>query len=53
MSDSVKVALILSVAIITAVAMWIYFSPYQSCLRRGGAGGIGRATTYFCAEATR
>jgi len=37
MSDSVKVALILSVAIVLAttitVSALIYFSPYQSCVR--------------------
>lgn len=37
MSDSVKVALILSVAIVLAttiaVSALIYFSPYQSCMR--------------------
>ena len=37
MSDSVKVALILGVAIVLAttiaVSALIYFSPYQSCVR--------------------
>ena len=32
-SDTVKVAAIIGGAIIVAVAMWLYFSPYQSCVR--------------------
>ena len=39
MSDLVKVALMLSVAIVLAttitVSPLIYFSPYQSCMRSG------------------
>ena len=39
MSDSVKVALILSVAIVLAttitVSALIYFSPFQTCVRAG------------------
>jgi len=34
-SDTVKAALIIGGAIIVAMAMWIYFSPYQSCMRTG------------------
>ena len=32
-SDNVKVAAIIGGAIIVAVAIWLYFSPYQSCVR--------------------
>ena len=34
-SDTVKGAAIIGGAIIVAMAMWIYFSPYQSCMRAG------------------
>ena len=33
MSGHVKGALIIGGAIIVATALWIYFSPYQTCLR--------------------
>jgi hypothetical protein len=32
-SETVKGAAIIGGAIIVAMAMWIYFSPYQSCMR--------------------
>jgi hypothetical protein len=34
-SDTVKAAAIIGGAIIVAMAMWIYFSQYQSCMRTG------------------
>lgn len=33
MSDTVKVGLIIGAAILVAALLWIYFSPYQSCVR--------------------
>ena len=33
MSDNVKIALIASVALLIAVGAWIYFSPFQTCVR--------------------
>ncbi|HEX8532992.1 MAG TPA: hypothetical protein VF662_02395 [Allosphingosinicella sp.] len=33
MSDVVKVALIAAATVIAAVAIYIYFSPYQTCVR--------------------
>ena len=33
MDNSVKIALIIAGAIIIAVAAYLYFSPYQSCVR--------------------
>ena len=33
MSDPVKIALIAGIAVVAAVAIWVYFSPYHSCLR--------------------
>ena len=35
MSDSMKAALILGVAIVVAVSIWTNFSPFQSCVRAG------------------
>ena len=37
MNDSlVKAAIILAIAIICSVALWVYFSPYHTCVRSGG-----------------
>ena len=33
MSDPVKIAIIFAAAIVGSTALWIYFSPYQSCVR--------------------
>ena len=33
MTPQVKVALIIAGAILIATALWIYFSPFQSCVR--------------------
>ena len=33
MSPQVKAALIIAGAIIVSTALWIYFSPFQSCVR--------------------
>ena len=33
MSEIIKAALVLGVSIIAAIGLWIYFSPYQSCVR--------------------
>ncbi len=33
MNDKTKIALIIAVAAIICVGMWIYFSPYHSCMR--------------------
>ena len=33
MSDPVKAGLIIAVAILLAVGLYIYFSPYHSCVR--------------------
>ena len=33
MSDPVKIAVVVGAAIIGATAIWIYFSPYYSCVR--------------------
>jgi hypothetical protein len=41
MSEPVKAALILAVALIAAAGLWIYFSPYQTCLRAEKASFMG------------
>ena len=33
MSDSVKIAVIVSAGIVIAVGLYVYFSPYQTCVR--------------------
>jgi hypothetical protein len=33
MNDLVKAATILGAAIVCATAIWVYFSPYQTCVR--------------------
>ena len=35
MDNQIKAALILGGAILVAVLLWIYFSPYYSCVRAG------------------
>ena len=39
MSDAVKVALIFSATCIVCLSMWIFFSPYQTCVRGVMSGG--------------
>jgi hypothetical protein len=36
MSDHVKIALIAAGTFLVALCIWIYFSPYHSCVRDGG-----------------
>jgi hypothetical protein len=43
MSGHVKLGLILAAAILAATAMWIYFSPYQTCVRAYTAGDMTHA----------
>ena len=33
MSDGVKIAIIVAVGLILAVCLYIYFSPFQTCVR--------------------
>ena len=33
MSDLLKATVILGAAIVIAVSIWVYFSPYHSCVR--------------------
>jgi hypothetical protein len=50
MSDLVKAAAILGIAIVAATALWVYFSPYQTCVRAQRAHNVPRAETN-CAAA--
>lgn len=34
MNSTIKAALIIAAAIVIATAMFIYFGPYQSCVRK-------------------
>jgi hypothetical protein len=40
MSGYVKMGLLIGGAIIVATAMWIYFSPFQTCIRAGMDRGM-------------
>lgn len=59
MSDVVKVAMIAAVALVTAIGIWIYFSPYQSCVRAVQVNIKGRyndppnAARAICAQVVR
>jgi hypothetical protein len=35
MDNQIKAAIILGAAIVIAVCIWVYFSPYNSCVRAG------------------
>lgn len=35
MNDNIKVALILAATVIICVGLWIYFSPFHTCMRDG------------------
>lgn len=35
MDYRVQISIVLAVAIVASIGMWIYFSPYQSCIRGG------------------
>jgi hypothetical protein len=50
MSNPVKAAFIIGAFILAAVALWIYFSPYHSCVRSAEAQGLETAGT-ICAAA--
>ena len=45
MSDNVKVALIVAVTLVICLCVWLYFSPFHTCLRAGdfNAGYCARA----------
>ena len=47
MSELVKAAIIIAVAIIVGVGLWLYFSPYHSCVR-----AMGDQSTLQCAALT-
>lgn len=50
MSDFVKGAMIVAVAIIIATSLWIYFSPYQSCVRAIADNDPGKPFAHaYCA----
>jgi hypothetical protein len=50
MSEPVKAALIVAAWLLIAMGMWIYFSPYHSCVRSWPSTAIGNAG-FRCAEA--
>ncbi|WP_189375231.1 MULTISPECIES: hypothetical protein [unclassified Mesorhizobium] len=54
MTVNTKSALILAVAIVAATGLWIYFSPYQTCVRAIAANGNEtRSAQISCANMTK
>lgn len=56
MNDNVKIAITIAVAIVLATGLYVYFSPYQTCVRSFPDGfaysGRDRHTAAFvCARA--
>lgn len=51
MSDLLKASLIIASAIVASVLLWIYFSPYQTCIRMVGDGVPGDRAASHCARA--
>lgn len=43
MSELVKAAIIVGIAIVIGVAVWTYFSPYHTCVRAQKELGDSRA----------
>ena len=50
MSPQVKAALIIAGAIIVGISLWIFFSPFQTCMRAGRGGESTAVTTFACAR---
>jgi hypothetical protein len=54
MSSHVKMGLLIGAAIIIATAMWLYFSPFQTCVRAYvDTGGERRTAEIVCAHNAR
>ena len=49
MSDTLKAGLIVGGAILLATALYVYFSPYQSCVR--GTTNVRGSVALVCARA--
>jgi len=50
MSDPLKAALILGAAIVIAMSIWVYFSPYHSCVRAMPEKAGPADAAAFCAR---
>ncbi len=54
MSDTIKGALIIAAAILVATCVWVYFSPYQTCVRAIVANGNEKLGAQIsCANMTK
>lgn len=53
MNNQIKVAVVIGIAIVVAVACWIYFSPYQTCVRANAQVLVDSRRADSAAEATR
>ena len=51
MSDLLKASIVLALAFLVAVAMYIYFSPYHSCVRANLPAANQGAVAMYCAKA--
>ena len=53
MDGLVKASLILGACIIIAVAIWVHFSPYQTCVRAYSDEKNSPKPEFICARALR
>ena len=51
MSEKVLVSLILAVAVIGSTCIYVYFSPFQTCLRGGPKTTEGQPNVAWCTKA--
>lgn len=50
MSDTIKGALIIGGAIVIAMALYLYYSPYQTCVRAYAETGGGHMGAQVCGK---
>jgi hypothetical protein len=51
MSEPIKIALIAAAALVASVCLYMYFSPYQSCVRGLATAGTDEKSAHFeCAR---
>jgi hypothetical protein len=51
LSEKVTVAAILAVALIASTSIYVYFSPFQTCLRGGPRTTEGQPNVAWCTRA--
>ncbi len=50
-TDRVVMALVLAVGLIASTSIYIYFSPFQTCLRGGPRSTDGKPNVAWCTKA--